>query len=173
MNRALPNTVTHFPAQAADYLLLISSQSSHGSVSGRVRLRGGFAQRFPAVGKVHVEVFGYNIQGSTVSLGASNPLSLTTNATGAKAFNNVFNPNRGGKTTIRYDVEGSGKLTMKLYSRSGAYVATVYEGDVPAGKGAVDWNGRNASGFVVASGVYLLKIEGPGLNKTVKVAVVK
>lgn len=169
----LGNTLTHVPAQAGDYLTMVSSESALGRITGEVALVPGFAARFPAVGTIHVEVFGYNVAGSTVSLGLSNPLNLTTTKTELKAFNNVFNPARGDKTTAKFDVQTTGRVTIKLYTMNGTLVATLFDGEAPAGKGSVDWSGRNLSGSVVASGIYLLHMEGPGISKTQKIAIVK
>jgi hypothetical protein len=37
----------------------------------------------------------------------------------------------------------------------------------------VEWNGNNSSGGQAASGIYFVKAKGPGLDKTVKIAVVR
>ncbi|MBI5629406.1 MAG: PepSY domain-containing protein [Elusimicrobia bacterium] len=170
---ALPGTLSHVPAQAGDYLLFLSSNNALGNITGQLQLASGFAARFPAVGTIHLEVFAYNVAGSTVSLGLSQALNLTTNQSALTAWNNVFNPARGEKTTIKYEVQSPGKVTLRLYTLGGTLVSTLFDGEVPAGKGSVDWNGTNYSGTVVASGIYLLRMTGPGFSKTQKVAVVK
>lgn len=170
----MPGTDTR---SAASFLTWISSHNSHGRVTGTVRLGAGFTTRYPSIGTIHLEVFGYNIDPdglrvSTVSLGMSNPLNLTTDKSELKAFNNVFTPG-AGKTTIKFDVLSPGRLTLRLYTLSGQLVSTVFDAAVPAGKGSVDWTGRNLSGSVVASGVYVLHALGPGLDKRQKIVVVK
>lgn len=169
----MPNTRTQVPAQAGDYLVMLSSQNEGGRLMGELQLQAGFAARFPSVGTVYLEVFGYNVFGSTVSLGLSQPLNLTTDKNALTVFNNVFNPNRNEKTTIKYEVQSPGRVTLKLYTLAGDFVATVFDDDVPAGKGSVDWHGKNHLGSVVASGVYLLRMTGPNGSRTQKVAVVK
>jgi Zn-dependent metalloprotease len=167
---------TDAPAQTVGtkYLTLVGGAANAlGKITGTVRLANGFNARFPAVGTVYLEVFGYNVMGSTVSLGLSNPLNLTTNASEVKAWNNVFNPLSGQKTTVRYDLQSAGHLTMRLYTPSGLLVQTLFDGEVQAGKGSVDWTGQNLSGATVASGIYLLHIQGPGISKTQKIAVIK
>lgn len=171
----LPGTDTR---SAASFLTWLSSHNALGRITGTVRLAAGFSARYPSIGTVHLEVFGYNIDPdgvrvSTVSLGMSNPLNLTTDRSEVKAFNNVFTPSQGGKTTIKFDVTSPGRLTLRLYTLSGQLVSTVFDGDVTAGKGAVDWAGRNLGGSVVASGVYVLHALGPGLDKRQKIVVVK
>ena len=58
---------------------------------------------------------------------------------------------------------GPNKLVAKVAS----------DAEKPAGKGSLDWNGRNINGAVVANGVYLVSIEAPGIRKTQKVAIIK
>lgn len=169
----IPNTRTQVPAQPADFLVMLSSQNQGGYLIGELQLQAGFAGRFPSVGTVYLEVFGYNVFGSTVSLGLSQALNLAADKTALTAFNNVFNPNRGEKTTIKYEIQTPGRVTLKLYTLNGNFVATIFDDDVAAGKGSVDWQGKNYTGSVVASGVYLLRMTGPGGTLTQKVAVVK
>jgi|CXWL01.1.fsa_nt_gi Zn-dependent metalloprotease len=170
---AIANTRVNVPASAGDYLTLVSSANGLGLITGSVRLAPGFGARFPSAGTVHLEIFGYNVSGSTVSLGLSNPINLTASAAELTAYNNVFNPAQGGKATIKYGVTGAGRVVIKLFTVTGTYVSTLLDADMPAGKGSLDWNGRNLSGAVVASGVYIVHIDGPGINKTQKVAIVK
>jgi len=175
------NTQTHAPPQTGDFLTVVSSYNALGQISGQVRLATatvsgavtGFSSRFPSVGTIYLEVFGYNVTGSTVSLGLSNAINLTTNEAALHAYNNIFNPARGEKATVKYEVQSAGHVTLRLYTLNGTLVGTLFDGDVPAGKGSVDWAGQNSAGNRVASGVYLLHMTGPGVSKTQKIVVVK
>lgn len=169
----LSNTALNFPPVAGDFLTFLSSRNALGQISGTVKLAPGFAARYPGSGTVYLEIFGYNVHGSTSSLGLSNPLNLTATAAELTAFNNVFNPARGQKTTIKYATLTPGRVVIKLFTVTGTFVATVLDADMPAGRGTLDWDGRNVAGAVVASGVYLLRIDAPGIHKTQKVAIVK
>jgi Zn-dependent metalloprotease len=171
--QAVPNSRTSVPAAPGDYLLFVSSANGAGRITGSARLAPGFAARFPALGTVHLEVFGYNVSGSTVSLGLSNPMNLTATGAQLTAYNNVFNPARGEKATIKYATTAPGRVHIRLFTVSGRYVATLLDSFQSAGKGSVDWDGRNISGSVVASGIYLIHIEAPGIRRTQKVAIVK
>jgi hypothetical protein len=169
----LSNTRLNQPPLAGDFLTFLSSGAGYGHVTGSVKLAPGFAARYPASGTVYLEIFGYNVYGSTSSLGLSNPLNLTANAAELTAYNNVFNPARGDKATIKYATLAQGHVTLKLYTVTGTYVGTLLDADMPAGRGSLDWDGRNVSGSVVASGIYLLRIDAPGIHKTQKIAVIK
>ena len=179
----LSNTQVTQPATPGAYLTFVSSGNANGRITGSVRLASGFAARYPASGSVYLEVFGYNVYQSTTiaetlgsrysSLGMSNPLNLTATTAELTAYNNVFNPGHGQKTTIKYATLLPGRIVIKLYSVTGTYISTLLDADMPAGRGNVDWDGRNLSGAVVASGVYLLRIDAPGIHKTQKIAIVK
>lgn len=175
----IPNTVTHFPQLPGDFLIFLSSRNGGGLMSGSVQLSttSSFGGRFPAAGTVYLEVFAYDrLQGSTAtvsSMGVSNAINLSAAQTELTAYNNLFNPNLGQKAVIKYAVGGAGHLTLKLYTATGRYVQTLFDGDAPAGKGTVDWDGRNVAGSTVASGVYVVRADGPGLRTTQKIVVIK
>lgn len=169
----LPNTSLNFPNLPTDYLIFQSSSNGLGHITGSVKLSSGFATRFPSIGTVELEVMGYNVHGSTASLGLSNPLNLTASGVELTAYNNLFNPNHGEKTTIKYAIANRGRTTIKLFTNTGLFVATLLDADMPAGKGSLDWDGRNASGTVVASGIYIVRIVGPGISKSQKIAIIK
>lgn len=182
----ISNTLITAPALtpvAGDFLTFVSSGNAYGRITGSVRLAPGFAARYPSAGTVHLEVFGYNVYGSTTiarlpgnrfsSLGMSNALNLTATTAELTAYNNVFNPARGEAATVKYATLAPGRVVIKLFTVTGTYIATLLDEDMPAGRGTMDWTGRNASGSVVSSGVYLLRIDAPGLHKTQKIAIVK
>jgi hypothetical protein len=79
--------------------------------------------------------------------------------TGRKSYTwpNPFVPGEGAHFELGVAGDGSAFVMVKIYDFAGQYVATVYEGQYQPGQ-AVVWNGVNASGQVVANGVYLAHI---------------
>jgi hypothetical protein len=68
---------------------------------------------------------------------------------------NPFNPN----TSIRFTLPGPTAVTAEVWSVDGARVTTLLRGQsLPAGANEVRWDGRNAAGERVASGVYLFRM---------------
>ncbi|MBI5624836.1 MAG: T9SS type A sorting domain-containing protein [Elusimicrobia bacterium] len=169
----VPETLAVPGSGASTYLAWVSSHNALGKISGQVRLNGAFGSRFPAVGTVHLEVFAYGVTGSTISVGLSGPLNLSSNQSKLTAFNSVFNPLKGGKTTIKYEVPTAGRTTLKLFTVDGTLVATLFDDTAPGGKGTLDWSGRNMNGKPVSSGIYLLELKAPGVRQTQKIVVVK
>jgi Zn-dependent metalloprotease len=144
-------------------------------LSGRVKLQPGFARRYPGVGTVYLEVFGRNHMGQVLSLGVSNPLNLSASGASAEAYNNIIG-GANGKALFRYSVSGSGTVSIKIYTQSGALVKTLSDPVSCGGAactGSKEWDGTNSNGGKAASGIYFVKVKGPGLNKLVKVAVVR
>lgn len=80
-----------------------------------------------------------------------NPFSISGTAAGA-AFGNP-------ETTIRFVLPRSAEVTLRVYSLLGAEVITIIKERMPAGIHSRRWNGKNANGLPVSSGVYLLKLE--------------
>lgn len=70
-------------------------------------------------------------------------------------YPNPFNP----RTTIRYDVAAPGKVVIKVYNMLGQEVATLINAQRDPGRYYIQWDGRNNAGSVVASGVYLYRMQ--------------
>jgi hypothetical protein len=66
------------------------------------------------------------------------------------AVPNPFNPS----TTIAYSTPKAGHVRLDIYDASGAVVATLIDANQPAGAHEVHWDGVDAAGHAVASGVY-------------------
>ncbi|HNT98347.1 MAG TPA: FlgD immunoglobulin-like domain containing protein, partial [Elusimicrobiales bacterium] len=98
---------------------------------------------------------------------------LSQPETPARVYNGIFEPSAGGKSFIATRLAAPGKVTVKVYDSSGRLVRALFDGSRAAGDYTDEWNGRNADGSMVASGVYLIRIEGPGIKTTRRVAVVK
>jgi hypothetical protein len=141
-------------------------------IKGRVRLKTGFANRFPGVGTVYLEIYGRNHLNRVVSLGISNPINLTTNKSDAVTYNNIISPSNS-ESIIKYDLLSAGHLSIEIYTLSGTLVRTLFDASVSAGKGTKPWDGTNDSGTRVASGIYFVRIKGPRVNVVEKIAVVR
>ncbi|MDD4004898.1 MAG: FlgD immunoglobulin-like domain containing protein [Elusimicrobiaceae bacterium] len=144
---------------------------------GKVKLLPGFATRFPAVGAVYLELFGtvrsamLGATNSAVSLGITQGLNLAADADGITVWNNIFNPAKE-KAYILYKSTRDGELKLRIYTLDGLLVKELFSGAIAAGKGNIEWDGRNSEGHTVASGLYFLYASGPGFNATNKIVVI-
>ncbi len=71
------------------------------------------------------------------------------------------NPFNGG-TAIAYELSLPGPVTVEVWDLRGRRVATVFQGTQGIGSHSAAWNGRDAEGRAVASGVYLYRVTAAG-----------
>ena len=89
--------------------------------------------------------------------GRSAPVSAMVTPQGVSLgqnYPNPFNP----KTTISFTIDAPSQVTLSIYTADGRLVATLVDQALDAGAKTVSWNGRDASGEAVGSGVYFYRI---------------
>jgi hypothetical protein len=65
----------------------------------------------------------------------------------------------GGRAALEYSLpESDAELTASVYSVSGRLVRVLFDGPAEAGPGTLVWDGRDAGGREVASGVYFIRV---------------
>ena len=72
-------------------------------------------------------------------------------------YPNPFNPG----TRIRFSLPADGQASLAVYNVFGQKVRTLADGRHRAGRYVVDWDGTDAAGRAVASGVYHYRLEMP------------
>jgi hypothetical protein len=82
---------------------------------------------------------------------------------------NPFNPT----TSIRYELRERSTVDLKIYDVGGRLVRTLVYGSYPAGVYQTDWDGGNANGERVSSGIYFYKLSTPGYSYTRKMVLLK
>jgi hypothetical protein len=82
---------------------------------------------------------------------------------------NPFNP----ATTIGFELTRPADVTLSVYDPSGAFVAAITRGRYAAGPHEVRWNGTDARGENVASGVYFYRLVSGSTELTRKMIVLK
>ena len=87
----------------------------------------------------------------------------------AQNYPNPFNPT----TMISFDLPAAQDVKLAVFGPDGRKIVTLVSGSMPAGFHAVTWNGRDASGSQVASGIYFYRIEAGPLQQTSKMLMLK
>ena len=83
---------------------------------------------------------------------------------------NPFNPT----TSISYDVPAGGaQVTLRVYDATGGLVRPLVEEERPAGTHAVTWDGRNATGTPVSSGVYFYRMVSGSFSESRRMVLLK
>lgn len=97
--------------------------------------------------------------------GAQDPApdsELPTEVTLLGNFPNPFNP----ATTIAFDLPQAMSVRLRVFDLRGRLVKTLVDETREAGRQEIIWNGTNASGSPVASGIYLYQLDTPEGSRT-------
>ncbi|MEW5924742.1 MAG: FlgD immunoglobulin-like domain containing protein, partial [Candidatus Zixiibacteriota bacterium] len=119
------------------------------------------------------ETFVWTTMGDKVEVGAvtskiednllPNDFSLGQN------YPNPFNP----FTRISFTVPQSMKASVEVYNILGELVRTVFDGMAEAGRNEVIWDGTNAGGEPVASGIYFYRMKAGSFETSKKMVLMK
>jgi hypothetical protein len=85
------------------------------------------------------------------------------------AFGASPNPFRGGgTTTLAFTLPRAADVRVEIFDAAGRRVARVLDRRMPAGSGAVTWNGEDDDGQPVRAGVYFYRLSALGQRLTAK-----
>lgn len=87
----------------------------------------------------------------------------------AQNFPNPFNPS----TTVRFGLKEAGKVQLSVYNNRGQLVRTLVNDHKAAGTYQIVWDGKDRNGRSASSGLYLIRLETPGLVQTCKALMIK
>jgi hypothetical protein len=87
----------------------------------------------------------------------------------AQNYPNPFNPS----TTINFALPQAGNAKVEVYNVLGALVAVPFNGMLEAGNHSVVWDGKDAHGQPVASGVYFYRMSAGSYTDTKKMMLLK
>jgi WD40 repeat protein len=111
-----------------------------------------------AIGQ-HGQVIVSGSQDSTIRAWITPPLNTRVPAASvqfnlAQSYPNPFNP----ATTIRFGLPEAGVVNLTVYDITGRTVRTLKNGYTSGGVLEIVWDGRDANGRIVASGVYVYRL---------------
>ena len=102
---------------------------------------------------------------SPLATGVSSPRAVAR----LEAYPNPFNP----QVTIRYSLPHGGEVQLDIHSVDGAHVRSLVRGYRAGGAETAAWDGRDARGRVVGSGVYFAVLRAGGTRLVQKVTLLK
>ena len=82
---------------------------------------------------------------------------------------NPFNPT----TRIAYETPSRSNVRLTIHDLSGRHITTLFDGIQDAGLHAATWDGRTSTGRILASGVYLARLDAVGRQVTCKILMTK
>ncbi len=107
--------------------------------------------------------------GSAVMVNVEDNPLMTTRFILYPNYPNPFNPS----TTIRYQLATDDRVSLKIYNTLGQEIRTLVSGRKEAGVHDVTWNGRDHAGHIVASGVYIYRLQAGSQVKSGKMILTK
>jgi len=84
-------------------------------------------------------------------------------------YPNPFNPT----TQILFSLPNSERVTLTIYNLLGQKITALVDGLMTAGSHVVTWNGRDAHGVQLSSGVYFYRLESPSFTATRRMLMLK
>jgi hypothetical protein len=84
-------------------------------------------------------------------------------------FPNPFNP----VTEIQFDIPDISTVELVVYNLMGQEVRRLVNGEIQAGYHRIVWNGLNAQGEPVSTGVYIYSLTSPSFHSTKKMVLLK
>lgn len=110
----------------------------------------------------------YTFSWNTVSVG-NNELIEPPIQPGLSVYPNPFNPSG----TIKYSLTKAGEPSLKVYNLKGQLLRSFQPGPQTAGDHSWEFDGKDACGQSLSSGVYLLRLSMPGLNLSKRMTLMK
>jgi hypothetical protein len=119
----------------------------------------------------HANILRNGLYGVTVPTGADDPAPVAHSTRLAQNVPNPFNP----ATRISFEIANGppGRVTLTVYDVTGARVRTLFDEVARPGVHTALWDGRNARGEAVGSGVYFYRLATTGGSLTRKMLLLK
>ena len=118
---------------------------------------------------IHQNESGYSLLRPEEITGVSHSPTVPTTTQLEQNVPNPFNP----MTVIRFAVAKPGWVKLVVYDVTGRPVRVLVNGVREASRYEVRWDGRDDSGVMVASGVYMYVLDAPGYSETKKMVLLK
>lgn len=109
------------------------------------------------------EVIVASVQGADIQVNIAKEYLLMN------SYPNPFNP----ETTISYELTQSGSVDLAVYNMRGQKVSTLINGFVEAGNYKAVWNGLDANGTEMPSGIYMLQLTSTNNSISEKVTLLR
>ena len=106
-------------------------------------------------------------RGSGMPLSITEDLTIPTDYALSQNYPNPFNP----ETRIRYDLPNDGHIKLIIYDILGRELVTLIDRDQSAGRFNIIWNGKDAFGNPVGSGLYFYQLTADKFSQTKKMII--
>jgi hypothetical protein len=104
-----------------------------------------------------------------IQVGIESQTKLPTQFALAQNYPNPFNAH----TLINYALPTSGRVTLEVFNILGQRIVTLIDSYQEAGYKSIVWNGNDAQGYQVSSGVYFYRLAAPDKSLTKQMLMLK
>lgn len=163
------NEVWLFDLWTDEFTLMMPAGTPPSERDGAVAVYDGALDRMVVFGgkdtDVSSEVWALNDLSDTPTSASATPARATLH----QNVPNPFNPT----TTIDFELAARGHATLRVFNARGQLVHTLVDEVRDAGPHTVVWDGRDAGGTRVSSGVYFCQLDGDGVRASRKMVLLK
>ena len=155
----------------ADAVLLGASAQGIGASGALATVR------FRALkdGDPHVavaRVVGRDVANHDVAVTLHSPVSADHQVTATELEPVIPNPTRGA-ALVQYALAKRGPVRVAIYDVDGRLIRTLAQGEQEAGRYQVTWDGSDARGAALKSGMFFVRFEAAGVHRTRPVSVIR
>lgn len=111
----------------------------------------------------------YDLLADDVLTAVSDDVAGAIPASLLSARPNPFNP----VTTFTFELPTTDHVVLAIFDLQGRELATLACGDLPPGRHAVTWRGRDAGGRTLPSGIYLARLDAASVRATHRVVLLR
>lgn len=86
---------------------------------------------------------------------------------------NLLRPRNGTSTLIDIETFNAGRISVRVYASDGTPIRTLFDGEHAEGSFGFAWDGKNAAGATVPSGLYFVAVNGPKIAVKSKIIVIR
>lgn len=107
--------------------------------------------------------------GSAATQNIDNKFKAVSAGLSLQVYPNPFNP----ETTIKYSVDNTVPVSIKIYNELGQVVRTLINETQNSGKYTAVWNGRDEYGHQLSSGIYYCRLSAGSASYVLNISLVK
>ena len=146
---------------------LIASPTDTATFDSGWRWSGGYYYKVSAI-DVHDNRSSFALLTPDAITGTETPKAPEASYL-AQNYPNPFNP----MTRIAFGLSAPGHVSLRIYDVAGRLVRMLAEGNRPAANYAEVWDGKDATGRTVASGIYFCRLDAGSFSQTRKMILLR
>jgi predicted lipoprotein with Yx(FWY)xxD motif len=146
---------------------LIASPKDTTLLDSSWRWNGGYYYKVSAI-DIHGNESGFALLTPDNVTGTETPKAPAASYL-AQNYPNPFNPT----TRIAFGLSAPGHVSLRIYDAAGRLVRMFAEGTRPAANYVEVWDGKDASGRAVASGIYFCRLDAGSFTQTKKMILLR